>query len=282
MRRQALVVGTIVTTILLLFHIEQGPTQQTLRVRVDRWLELRRSAGTVTREQGTRSQPARIGDRLQSVGDGITTGKSSTATLVVDTEVGFIDVSEQTKMRVQALNIAPDNGRITRLEVTQGQARLRVRRFTHQGSELEIRTPASLSGVRGTEFGINVQPNGKTGLAVREGKVVTTALGQTVTVDAGFQNFTIPGQSPSLSVPLRDDTQLRYQLERIIERGVRLVRLVGQVDPVNQVVVDGVPQVTDRNGRFTTNLRPVPSYFKMQVIVTTPLGKQQVYDLALR
>uniref|UniRef100_A0ACD5H295 FecR domain-containing protein n=1 Tax=Desertifilum tharense IPPAS B-1220 TaxID=1781255 RepID=A0ACD5H295_9CYAN len=53
--------------------------------------------------------------------------------------------------------------------MTGGQARFRVRRFNHPGSSLEIETPAGSSAVRGTEFGVSVHPDGKTGIATREG-----------------------------------------------------------------------------------------------------------------
>lgn len=282
MKRKTLILGLVGAVMVLLLYATEAVSQQSLRVRVDRWLELQQSQGTVLREQGNRSQPARVGDRLQAVGDAFITGKNSSATLLVDTGIGFISMAEQTKIRVQALEVAPDNGRITRLQVTQGQVRLKVRRFTHQGSQLEIRTPASLSGVRGTEFGVSTQPNGKTGLAVRQGRVASSARGQAVAVGGGFQNFTIPGEPPSPPVPLRNDTHLKYEFQKSIEAGVRRIRLIGQVDPVNRVVVEGREQTTDRNGRFSTDLKFVPSYFKIQVVVTTPLGKKQVYELALR
>jgi hypothetical protein len=92
----------------------------------------------------------------------------------------------------------------------------------------------------------------------------------------------MPREVPSTPVKLTNDTSLRYDFEMMVERGVRLARLRGQVDPVNSVTVDGVPQVTDRQGVFQSNLRPMPSYLRMQVIVTTPLGRTKTYALALQ
>lgn len=288
MKRQAALVSIFFVAAVLLFTVvaqrlvPQSLAQQSLEVRVDRWLEVKQIANDVTFEHGSSRRSATVGDRLQTVGDSIITGKKSTATLFVDTGVGTVEVGEQTTMRVSALDMAPDNGRITRLEVPMGNVRLRVRRFTHKGSELEIQTPVGLSGVRGTVFGVAVQPNGKTGLAVWQGKVNSVAQGKAVGVARGSQNFTLPGEAPSAPVSLKDDTSLQYDFEKIVEKGVRKVRLLGQVDPVNNVAVDGIPQVTDRYGTFKSDLRPMPSYLKMQVIVTTPLGKKQTYALALR
>ncbi|XGV96964.1 MAG: FecR domain-containing protein [Leptolyngbya sp. BL-A-14] len=283
MKRWAALVGTAVVAAIVFFVvITQSQAQQSLQVRVDRWLEVRHVTNDVTLEHDSVRRAAQVGDRLQAVGDSITTGKNSSTTLFVDTGVGVIEVAEQTILRVRALDMAPDNGRITRLTVPTGNVRLRVRRFTHKGSELEIQTPVGLSGVRGTVFGVAVQPNGKTGLAVRQGLVSSSAQNQSVSVGGGFQNFTLPGEPPSAPVRWTDDTSLKYDFEKRIERGVRKVRLLGQVDPVNTVTVDSVSQVTDREGRFITDLRLVPSYMRIQVVVTTPLGTQKTYALALQ
>jgi hypothetical protein len=278
----ALVLTVIVAAVLSFLVVAQSLAQQSLQVRVERWLEVRQVANDVTFEHGTTRRAAQVGDRLQAVGDSVVTGKKSTATLIVDTGIGVVEVSELTTLRVQRLAIAPDNGRITLLEVPSGNARLRVRPFTHRGSELEIQTPVGLSGVRGTVFGVAVQPNGKTGLAVRQGAVNSSAQKRSVNVGGGFQNFTMPGEPPSIPVRRTDDTTLQYNFEKSMEGGVRKVRLLGRVDPVNSVIVDGVPQVTDRTGSFRTDLRLVPSYLRMQVVVTTPLGRQETYALALR
>ena len=283
MKRQATLIGAVFWAVgIALFVGAYSLAQQSLQVRVARWLEVQQVANEVTLVHNSTAHSAQIGARLQAVGDSITTGKKSSATLLVDTGVGVIEVAEQTTVRIQRLDIAADNGRITHLEVPTGNARLRVRRFTHKGSELEIQTPVGLSGVRGTVFGVAVQPNGKTGLAVSQGVVRSTAQGQAVEVPGGFQNLTIPGETPSMPVKLTNDTSLHYEFEKIIEGSVRKVRLLGRVDPVNSVFVDGAPQVTDRYGTFKSDLQLVPSYLRIQVVVATPLGKKETYVLALQ
>jgi hypothetical protein len=44
---------------------------------------------------------------------------------------------------------------------------------------LEISSPSGVAGVRGTVFGVAVDPKGKTGISTLEGAVATTAKGQT-------------------------------------------------------------------------------------------------------
>ncbi len=251
-----------------------------ISVRVERGLSVRQVQGEVTVLRSRSTAPAVVGDRLSAVGDGLRTGTRSAVVLEVDTDVGFLDVSERTEMRVRTLEMANDGGRITHLSVPHGQVRMRLRRFTNPGSQFEIETPAGVSGVRGTEFGVSVQENGKTGIATLSGAVDTTAAGSTVAVPAGFQNLMLTGEPPTEPVPLRDDPGLDYVREVFFDRNTRFVALIGQVDPVNTVFVDGAPQEVDRQGRFRLT-RLATSRLRVEVLVVTPLGRQQVHEIYL-
>jgi len=278
---QRYVLITAVTLVFLgLYGLAEAVPRQ-VTVRVDRWLAVNQTWGQVTYQPQGLSRPAKTGDRLQAVGDRITTGQRSGAVLAVDTGVGSLQVAEKTQVKVRSLGIAPDNGRTTYLDVPFGQVRLQLRRFTHRGSRLEIQTPAGVSTVRGTTFGITVQPNGKTGLATLKGSVETMAQGSTVLVSGGFQNLMIPGDPPSPAVPLRDDTTLDYRVERRIQDGIRKLRIYGQVDPVNRVLIGESSQNTDRDGNFSLSL-PAISAQTLLVTVITPLGRQQVHQLSIQ
>lgn len=245
-------------------------------------LSVRQTQGQVTLLRSQGSSPATTGARLTRVGEGLRTGRRSSAVLHVHAGLGILNVSEQTELRIQSLNRARDGGRITRLRVPQGQVRIQqTRRFTHGTSTLELETPSGISGIRGTEFGITVQSDdGKTGTATLSGSVATTAHGTTVIVPGGFQNLMVSGEPPTQPVPLRDDPGLDFTRELIIENNTRLVRLVGRVDPVNTVVVDGIPQSVDSEGVFHLT-RVAISRLRVQVVVTTPLGLQQVHTISL-
>jgi FecR protein len=251
-----------------------------LNVRVNRWLEVQQISGMATHRQGERSRTARVGDRLQSVGDSLVTAADSTATLAVDTQIGTIEVAENTSVLVKALETTPSDGRITRLQVDRGRVQLRIRPFTNPDSRLEIETPAGVSGVRGTEFGVVISPTGKMGVATLEGSVVTNAQGEEVAVPAGFQNVTLPGEPPTQPVPFTNQPNLEYQVERIIRRSIRRIVVNGQVDPTSTVLIKGEPQEIDREGRFSL-LLPAPSRLRLTVTVITPLGQEQSYDLEL-
>lgn len=251
-----------------------------LSVQVKRWLQLQNLSGQVNYLSNRQSRAAQSGDRLQAPGDGVTTGKQSMVQLALDTGIGFVDVTEQTHLVVQEMRLTPSQGRITRLKISRGRAKLRLRRFTNPESRFEIETPAGISGVRGTEFGINVQPDGKMSVAVSEGKVDSSAQGKTVGLDAGFQNFTIPGEPPSDPVPITNDTTMTYTLDRNIAKGKRQLVLRGKVDNVNAVFVGDQPLVVDRAGQFIVSV-PVVSHPRLKIQVVTPLGKTENYDLKL-
>lgn len=251
---------------------------QSLKVRVNRWLEVRQVQGSVTFIQGQTTRAARDGDRLQAAGDGVQTGANSTTVLAVDTGVGFVRVSEKTNLRVQQLEKLPDGGQITRLQITGGQARLQVRKFTNPSSRLEIQSPAGLSAVRGTEFGVSIQPDGKTGVATLEGKVAAIAQGASVPIVAGFQSLVVPGEAPTPPTPLREDTSLQLQLLESV--GNSQARIAGRVDVVNLVLVNDQPLSLDRNGEFDVRV-PLPRDRRIRAMVTTPLGSKQLYELAV-
>lgn len=253
---------------------------QAVTVRVERGLSVRRLQGDVAVLRGSQARAARMNDRLSAVGDGLRTGGRSSAMLEVDTDVGYMDVSEQTELRIRALRVAADGGRITHLSVPRGQVRLRLRRFTHEGSEFEIETPSGISGVRGTEFGLTVQEDGKTGLATLIGAIETTGAGETVAVPEGFQTFVLPGEPPAEPVPLRDDPGLTFQREFFFDNATRMVTLIGQVDSVNTVFVDGAPQVVDRQGQFRVT-RIATARLRAEVVVITPLGRQETHEIIL-
>ncbi|MBE9033842.1 FecR family protein [aff. Roholtiella sp. LEGE 12411] len=248
-----------------------------LRVKSDHWLEVRRPIGQVIYSRGQTSQPVHNGMRLKSVGDTITTKQGSSVVLGIDTATGLVKVTENTTVTVKKLETGNKGQRITELQVLSGQVNLQIRPLTHDASRVEIKTPAGIAGVRGTEFGVSVQNDGKMGVGTKKGVVATSAQGQTVLVKAGFQNLTIPGQPPSPAIPLREDTRLN--VSQLLARG-RRVQIVGTVDPVNLLLINQQPQNVNLNGRFDITV-PLPSNRKVEATVLTPLGTKQLYQLVV-
>ncbi|MEM7793347.1 MAG: FecR domain-containing protein [Cyanobacteria bacterium P01_C01_bin.118] len=269
--------------------VSETGSARPLTVRINRWLELRNASGSVDALLNGRWQQAQVGNRLGSVGDGLRTGSGSLARLAVDTEIGFVGLSENTTLTITRLETTLSGGKITELDVPRGQARVFVRPFTNPESSLEIRTPAGVNGVRGTDFGISVQPSGRSSLVVEEGGVASSAQGESVLVPGGFQNYTIPGEPPTKPMPLTEDPNLNIRrLDTLRRDGEEIVFLEGTTFVVNSLLVEGETQEVQADeddqqvGTFSLEL-PMPIDSRsIEIIVTTPLGKTQIYDVVVR
>lgn len=261
---------------------QKTEAQKAIQVRTDQWLKVDKVMGTVKYRNlyNYENRAARVGDRLQTTSDEISTGANSSAVLSVDTGVGVINVSENTTIQIRSFRLASDNGRVTNLFVPRGKARLQIRKFTNRGSQLNIQTPAGISGVRGTNFVVIARPNGNMITTTFKGSVATTAKNQTQMVNGGFQNITIVGESPSIPVPISNDAGLRYTINRQTSGSGRSVVFVGYTNPFNTVKVDGLEQSLDRSGKFSLQL-PATSSLKVKVTVETAMGKIQDYEIPI-
>ncbi len=248
-----------------------------LTVAIDRWLEVRSFTGTVLLETERGRSSARTGVRLRVAGDTLQTMNNSTAVLAVDTGAGFINLSENTILRVKRLKTIASGGRLTRLQVLSGQARLNIYPYTNPDSGLEVEKPAGWSGVRGTEFGVVVRPDGTTTVTTLEGRVEVGAQQQSVMVDGGFQSLIVVGEPPSPTVPMTENTQLDL---RRMERIGRTVYLTGTIDPANLLLIEETAQSIEPSGNFEITL-PAPDSSRITAVVITPLGKTQEYELGL-
>lgn len=253
--------------------------QRSISVRVQRWVLVEQLTGNVQYLTPSGTRKANVGDRLTKVREGVRTGPNASSTLEVDTGIGTITLNEKTEVTVKKLDYAPDNGRITHLYVAQGQVNVNLRRFTHQGSELEIETPTGVSGVRGTEFGVLVQPDGTTGVSTRSGEVAVTAQARTVAVEAGYQTLMRPGLPPTTPTLLPTQPFFEYRVERFFHRGQRLALLIGRIDPINQVYIEDELQPLSSSGEFGYGIPHRQD--RITVIVLTPLGDETEYDIPL-
>lgn len=250
----------------------------TLSVRVDRWLEVRSIEGVVNFYRNNQVQAASTySTRLEQVGDRITTGGDSSAILTVDTNIGSVMISENTDLSVQELSVTSTGGRVTRLNIATGQARLQVRPFLNPESELEIRTPAGVSGVRGTKFGVGVIPSGQTGISTTQGQVDAFAQGVTVSIDPGFQSLIVPGQPPTPPAPITDNVNI--DITRLHSSG-NSVRIAGWIDPFSLLTIN--EEIQDVNSEGWFNILVVrPDNDRIPVTVSTLSGKSKDYELAV-
>ncbi|MFZ4665119.1 MAG: FecR family protein [Prochlorotrichaceae cyanobacterium] len=251
---------------------------QTLRTPASqRWLEVRQVNGTVTYRSAS-SRAARTGDRFEKVGDRLTTGARSSAVLAIDDGIGFIQVSENTDLQIKKLQVQLGGGKITEIQVNRGQARLNVRRFTNPQSRLKINTPAGVAAVRGTEFGVTVDSQGRSGVTAASGIVDVEAQNQTVSITANQFSTIVPGQAPT---PARSITRnLLLEVQSIIPQGNNEIIFQAVTDAPNLVFVNGQEALVDRNG-IVTGVVATPVDKQLNIIVRNPLGEAQQYLYAV-
>jgi FecR protein len=255
-----------------------------LRFQVVRALEVSEVTGTVVvrlDSGGGMSEAAHAGQRLQKVGDSIETQAGARAVLTLDTQAGTIELAPNTLLRIESMAVSPKGGYQTQLFLERGQAKVKVKKFANPDSSLEIQTPAGVSGVRGTEFGLTVQPNGDTGIGTQEGKVLVTGQGQSVEIPAGYQTRLRLGQTPESARALTHRPQLKLRWLTPTQAGK--IRLAGQIDPINLLWVNHVACPLDAQGRFDLLLPIGPQRLgsPLTATVITPLGQQQRYELAI-
>jgi hypothetical protein len=254
-----------------------------LRFQVVRALAVSDVTGAVMvyLDGGKSSEVAHAGQRLEKVGDSIETQAGAKAVLTLDTQAGTIELAPNTLLRIERMTVSPKGGYQTQLFLERGQAKVKVKKFENPDSSLEIQTPAGVSGVRGTEFGLTVQPSGDTGIGTQEGKVLVTGQGQSVEIPAGYQTLLRLGRTPESVRALIHRPQLRFRWLTQTQAG--RVRLAGQIDPINLLLVNHVAYPLDAQGRFDVILPidPQSARSPLTATVITPLGQQQRYELAI-
>lgn len=280
-QRRFLIIACMVLFGLGIAGISPLRAQNSIDVKVERWLQVKALSGDVQFLMGSSQNAAQVGDRLANPGDGVRTGNDSSCTLEVDENVGTITLNENTELVIRQLDYAPDDGRITKLTVMQGNVILNLRRFTNRGSELEIETPSAVSGVRGTEFGIIVHPEDqRTAVAAETGEVFATAEGSTVDVPGGFQTLVRLGEEPLEPMPIPERPELDFVVKQEIRNNLRFLVLIGRINPINQVYVADELQTTTEAGDFRYESLAYHGT-RVQVRVVTPLGDAETYDISL-
>lgn len=254
--------------------------QQTQPSEQERWVEIRQVIGNVT----YKGRPAQEDDRLE-VGEVLTTDDDSIAVLVVDDGISTITVSERTQVKLSNLEQLFSGAKTTHFFVKQGQIRANTRKFTHPNSSFEIafrgeddEVEGGIAGTRGTDFGVAVGPTGKTGVSTRQGTVALTALEQTVLVEEGNSSLVVPGEPPTPPRSTNTNSQLKLQVLSATEE--QNVRVVAEVDPLSLVFLNGQAVETDQRGQLETVV-PIPDNSVIRLVVRSPLGTQQVYELDL-
>ncbi len=171
---------------------------------------------TVEEIQGNPTYTGRslqVGERLQTSISPIETDSHSKLTLALDRQIGKVEILENTSVQITTLVFSTTDG-MTVFYVSRGQLRLSLRsgltpvapasnglnssksrtipsaipQTIAQGRRypVSVETPGGVAGVQGTSFGVNVGPDGKTGVAILDGTVAAIGEeGQEILVPEG-------------------------------------------------------------------------------------------------
>jgi hypothetical protein len=261
-----------------------------------------RGTGTATID----GRPASEGSTL-GVGEELTTGENTTVRLVVEGRGGSIEVAEYSRFIVGTV----DRGDID-LEIRQGRARFAVVSIPGINSasadpsmnaaakelsfetipedslaqgrsgrdyNFRVRTPTGIAGVRGTTFGVDVGPNGQTGVSGLSGSVVATAQNQDRLVNLGEYVLISPDSAPTIVETTPEQAELKFLVRQT--RGGNTVRVFGQVDRLDILYINGQAIETDPDGNFAEILER-PTSRRLRFVVRGPAVRERVYIVPVR
>ncbi|MBX2862932.1 MAG: FecR family protein [Leptolyngbyaceae cyanobacterium MAG.088] len=240
-----------------------------------RTLHVQRLSGRVTTLAGGRKN-AQVGDRLTAAGHSIATGYRSSANLRIDGGSGSIAVAQNTHMIVEQLSVSSSGGHVTVLDVPRGQARVQVPPFTNPSSRLELHTPSGVAAVRGTDFGVVVSEDGKTGIATLEGKVEASAQSVAVPVEAGMVSIIRPGETPTPAKPLDRELDIQWTL---YEWRDKQLHIEGKINPANTLLVAGEDITIGRTGYFKADIPLKKRTHRVIATVKNPMGETRRHRL---
>ena len=139
-------------------------------------------AGTSTWSAGHPNQTLRVGDQIR-------TGKGSRATVRLS-NLSVVRVYELTTMSIRPPTKAEQNAAI---EVKSGATYFFNR---DKPNETQFETPSSSGAIRGTEFNLSVEANGRTELALLDGQVALNNARGSVQLDSGQRAVVEKDQAP--------------------------------------------------------------------------------------
>jgi hypothetical protein len=132
---------------------------------------------------------------------------------------------------------------------------------------------ASLSFTVGSSsIHLKLKSEQKTYLRVNKGIAEVSNVGQFVTVEAGFANITPKTQPPGL--PLRIDDALKIEGAKIERSPLGLI-LSGKINPLNNIVIQGIPVVNTRDGEFKLLLKYPMLGNQIKLNINSPFGESR-------
>ncbi len=249
-------------------------------------------------------RPIELGDCLQPAIGTWVSEENSTARLRLDNFRGSIEIDELSNFDIESFADAD-----VELFVRQGQVRFSLGRLTPDlasqlsgnatamkslpfsledplltqdrtgDSPFRVRTPTGVAGVRGTSFGVDVGPNGQTGIRTVDGSVSATALGQEVLVGSGQFTVISPGLAPTAPQQIPVDSKLQLLVTQ--PRGSNRVLIQGKIDSPDILLLNGEPVITNSDGSFSLLVRR-PVSRRLRFVVRGPAVRERVYSIPVQ
>ncbi len=277
-----------------------------------RSLEIQEIRGTVT----FKGRPAVVGDRLLAPGDEIITGPDSTARLAIDNNIGIVEVSEKTAVKISDLSSSAGEND-TAIFVSRGRVRLSIGKTaaptasantstiippqqiaalnTFSGiaetsqiaqqkkyprtAPVRVETPEGVAGVRGTSFGVSVGPDGKTSVETIEGTVeVSGRTDSEVVVTRGNATAIFPETPPV--APSASPRLAKLKVRSLSRLSGNIYRLSGQINPIDIIYVNNETIKIDRQGNFKIQGILPPSR-RINIVVRGPSVTERHYSIAV-
>ena len=134
-------------------------------------------------------KPPEEGAMALAPGDSVHTGSDGRVELRLMADGSRIDVGPSTTLKVIKDAISLDLGKVF-LQIAKSVDR--------KLNGFRVRTPTAVCAVRGTEFAVLTEPDGRTVVSVIEGDVEVTGLngGEPVILEAGLESVISPDHSP--------------------------------------------------------------------------------------
>lgn len=145
-------------------------------------------------------------------GDKIKTFFASTAKVkLIDESV--IDIKAGTTMDFKDVKVSSDGEKKVKLNLWFGKSKVSVQKLKSLNSTFEVKTPAAVCGVRGTDFGLGVDPSKTTSIAVFSGVVsVKNAAGE-VQVQQNQSTVVKPNQAPSTPTAMKSNEREEWDVK---------------------------------------------------------------------
>lgn len=157
---------------------------------------------------------------------------------------------------------------------------LAQRRSRRRNYPVRVQTPAGIAGVRGTAFGVNVGPDGKTGVEVIEGSVAGIAQDQEVIFQGSQAGAMLPGESPTQPSPWLSSEVAKLRIRSLVRTSPHTALVSGQVDPMDIVFLNNKPVKTDSEGKFKVAVA-LPQSHRLNFVVRGPAVRARHYGIVV-